>query len=104
MPLFTIVDGKMKWRRDIIIVTFLSVLLFFTISLLSILPYLIPFRESIATWGLDIGWPYNFYHEYHIGDNSFLGGWTLKTLIMDCVIIWVGTLFGYFLIKLKSKK
>jgi hypothetical protein len=100
----------MQWNviiSDLLKSTILSVLIFFTISFLSIFPYLIPFRESSATWGLEIGWPYKFYNEYHIGDNSFLGGWTLKTLITDCAIIWVVTYVGYFLFKrisAKSKK
>ncbi len=77
--------------------TILSILTFFSISFLTIIPQLIPFAGNYEMLG-DIGFPLVYYNQF-LASDSILGGWDLTNLLLDCAITWVAVTGAYVLYK-----
>ena len=85
----------MKW-------TGLSILIFFSISFLTILFQLYsPLNRSGHFYGISIGFPFEFYYELMIDCPESNHGWKSMNLIWDSLMVWVLTI-GAGMIKWKK--
>jgi len=91
-------------KQDIILIlkgTLLSILLFFSVSFLSVLSSISPFSRIGDCLDLKIGFPFTYYRLFSI-DYGFQGGWIADKLLLDCLLYWVVITGFYFLIKRKK--
>lgn len=80
--------------------TFLSVLVFFSVSFLSILFQInSPINRIKDYYELEIGFPFMYYHEFFVDCPIPNSGWFLGNLLLDCLITWVIITGGYVFIK-----
>lgn len=67
----------------------LSILIFFSISFISVLAsILIPINQTVGYTILKIGLPWTYYEQFMVG-NQLHHGWKLDKLILDCVLTWL---------------
>ena len=85
-------------ERKILIGTVLSILIFFSISFLTVLFQInSPLNEiSNDYYEMEIGFPFVYYREFMVDCPSRNTGWNTKNLILDTGIIWMLTI-GVFL-------
>lgn len=90
--------------NDIVFGTILSILTFFSVSFLFVIYRISPITMG-DTYKLEIGFPYEYYHQFLLSGNPFLNsGWNINNLLIDCFIYWV-TIAGLYLIyKAKTRK
>lgn len=72
--------------------TVLSVLVFFSISFVTVLTHILPFHyyRSNESYKLEIGFPFTFYEQFWLnGSNLPNSGWTLNNLFYDCLLTWL---------------
>jgi len=91
--------------------TLLSILIFFSISFLTILFDIhSPLRILDAHYELTIGFPFEYYNQFWMRsptspNGHFLhGGWNGVNLILDCFIAWSLTIVIWFSIFYINKK
>ena len=90
--------------KSIIQSFFISVILFFAISFLSLLPFLnSPFIERVGFKGIRFGFPYNIYYDFIIDCNQLNHSWNGNNIIWNFIIILI-FVFGIQLILKKLKK
>lgn len=85
--------------------TLLSILVFFSISLISIILQLSPFHYflDMENYQLTIGYPSTYYYQFWVNGNSFPNfRWFIKYLIADCFLTWVFVIVIYFKAKRKT--
>lgn len=68
----------------------MSILIFFSISFLTILHFLIrPIDKILGYRSLEIGFPLKYYEQFRIGCNTH-HGWYLDNLLVDMIITVLG--------------
>lgn len=83
--------------------TFISIILFFVISFLSILPQIHPLTHVGERHIFEIGFPFVYYFEW-IDKTHFLVGWKQKGLFLDCMLVWSFVLFVSLTYRLYKRK
>ena len=83
--------------------TLLSVLIFFSISFITIVLQLPPFQDY-DTNKIKIGFPWQFYYQFCIERCDYRHGWDIVYWFYDCVLTWVITMILYWLISFKKYK
>ena len=87
--------------------TLLSILVFFSISFITFLTNINPFRYYgiNESYHLEIGFPFTYYYEIlYSGSISPNTQWNLSYLFYDCLITWVIVTGAYVLTKRLRKK
>lgn len=85
--------------------TLLSILIFFSISFITILMQIGPFHYYglNETYKLDIGFPFKYYGQFWVSkSNTPNSGWHLKNLFLDCLLTWILVVGLYVWIKKKK--
>jgi len=81
--------------RVIVKGTLLSILLFFSISFLTVLSQLLFTSEP---YSLEIGFPFEYYRQFLLRGSDFLNTeWNRTNLWLDCFITWFFATGLYFL-------
>lgn len=96
--------NRLKHWKTILLGTALSILVFFSISFLSILAQINPlyYYKSTETYNLDIGFPLKFYGQFWLrGSEIPNSSWHPINLFYDCVLTWLVVTGLYYLIKRK---
>jgi hypothetical protein len=83
--------------------TFISILVFFSISFFSVLLQLNSPINRQSNSNLDIGFPFIYYSQFIVDNPIPNSGWKLKFLLIDCLITWL-VITGSYLILKKNKK
>jgi hypothetical protein len=86
-------------NKKFIIGTFLSILVFFSVSFLTILTQLNSPLKRYERFEHKIGFPYSYYHEFMVDCPIPNSGWNIKHLIFDCLITWMFVTGLYLIIK-----
>lgn len=74
--------------------------IFFAISFLTVLPHLnSPLNRTETLSNLDIGFPLAYYHEFMVDCPTANSGWNVKNLILDGVIVWLGTFIIFLAVR-----
>jgi len=92
-------------KRKILIGTVLSILIFFSISFLTILFQINSPLNEIPNdyYEMEIGFPLVYYREFMVDSPSRNTAWNTKNLILDTGIIWILTISAIlFFTKSKS--
>lgn len=82
-------------------VTFQSAILFFAVSFLTVLYYILPEafnlpKETQTPYGINIGFPFQYYERFWINEGYPNEGWDVNNLFYDCVLVWLFTFVFYF--------
>ena len=89
-------------RKSIIHGTLLSVLIFFTISFITVLFQIqSPLNRDSVVLEFEIGFPFVYYQEFLMDCTSLHAGWYPLNLLWDCAIIWVLTVGFYEVLRRK---
>ena len=76
--------------RKLIVGTILSVLVFFSISFVTVLTQInSPLHRINDYYELEIGFPFEYYHESMVDCPIPNSGWNINNLIIDSVITWI---------------
>jgi len=98
----------MKNLRIILTGTLLSILVFFSISFLSILPQINPIHkyEEGEAYRLKIGWPFRFYEQFFISGSESIpnSGWHKPNLFYNCLLTWIMVTGLYCIASVRKKK
>ncbi|AFM02842.1 hypothetical protein Fleli_0362 [Bernardetia litoralis DSM 6794] len=84
-------------------VTFQSAVLFFTVSFLTVLYDILPNYLNLPkkrAYGINIGFPFQYYERFWLDINSPNEDWNLNNLFYDCVLFWL-LMFVFVLFKNK---
>ena len=85
--------------------TFLSILVFLSVSFITFLTQINPlhYYKSSETYKLDIGFPFIYYQQFWLSGSSIPNsGWTINNLFYDCLITWV-VVTGIYFLKQRTK-
>lgn len=83
--------------------TFLSILVFFAVSFLSILFQMPPFQYQ--KFPAYIGFPFSYYNQFWPGGSCIPNsGWNIDYLMYDCMLTWILVTGAYVMIKRKKFK
>lgn len=89
----------MRLLKSLMFGTLLSILFFFSISFITVLFEVnIPFNRPDA-FGMSIGWPLTYYHEFNAGNSAPNSGWYMQNLLFDMALTWAIVTAIYTLIK-----
>ena len=92
--------------KKITTVTILSILIFFSISFITILCQINPlhYYKDNEKYKLYIGFPFKYYNQFFVDESPIPNsGWNLKNLFFDCLITYIAVIGIYFTFK-KFKK
>jgi hypothetical protein len=95
----------MKSWQNLFKATALSILIFLSISFLTILVNIAPFRfyENNEMYKMEIGFPFTYYSQFWVGNSIFPNfGWNVPNLLLDCLLTWVFIVGIYFWFKQKK--
>ena len=87
--------------------TVLSVLVFFSVSFITVLTQLNPLRnyKHSEVFNLDIGFPFTYHSQFWISGSTIPNsGWTINNLFYDCFITWVVVTGLYYLTRRAKKQ
>lgn len=94
---------KSKRILDILYATFFSILVFFSISFVSVLFQVnSPLHRWEEVYEFEMGFPFVFYYEFMIDCAIPIAGWIPSNLMLDFLIVWFISIGIYFLSKKKS--
>lgn len=82
----------MKKMKHILIGTILSILVFFSISFLTVLTQINPFHyyKNEEIYQLNIGFPLIYYHQFWLSGSKIPNsGWTVNYLFYDSILTWI---------------
>lgn len=90
---------KTKFVRTMFFGTFLSILVFFSISFITILTQINPlhYYKDNETYKLDIGFPFKYYGQFFAGDTIPNSGWTPNNLFYDWLLTLIIVTGLYYL-------
>jgi len=92
-----------KLIKQIFSGTVLSILIFFSLSFLTILFQInSPSNRMRDYYELKIGFPFQYYYEFMVDCPIPNSGWDINNLILDCIIIWI-LVTGLYLIVKRNK-
>jgi len=87
--------------KHLVTSTGLSILVFFSISFISILTQINPLHtyKNHEVYDFNIGYPFMYYEQFMVRGNGGIpnSGWDIPYLISDCFITWLLTMAIYFL-------
>lgn len=79
----------MRIIKQVFIGTLLSILVFFSISFLTVLFQIhSPINRELSN-DLKIGFPYTYYHEFIVDCPYPNSGWMVNNLSLDCIFTWL---------------
>ena len=81
----------MSYLRQLVIYTFFSILVFFSVSFITVLSQINPvhYYGENETYKLDIGYPYNYYNQYFVSGMQIpLSAWEGRNLLLDMFLTW----------------
>lgn len=85
------------------IATILSILVFFSISFVTVLTQInSPLHRIYDYYELEIGFPFRYYHEFMVDCPIPNSGWNINNLILDCAITWI-VVTGLYLVVKRNK-
>ena len=85
--------------------TLLSILIFFSISFLTVLFQInSPLHRIKDTYELKIGFPFEYYYEFWVDCPIPNSGWIVNNLMLDCGITWIVTLGIMMIINRRKTK
>ncbi|KGO82558.1 hypothetical protein Q763_05540 [Flavobacterium beibuense F44-8] len=76
----------------------LSILVFFSVSFIMILPQLNPLSDTYG-FNIKIGFPFVYYYQFWAGHDFLNWEWKIINLILDCLITWVAVTGIYYFIE-----
>lgn len=82
--------------------TLLSVLIFFSVSFVTVLTQINSPIHRYDRFEHEIGFPFTYYHEFMVDCPIPNSGWIIHNLILDCGITWI-TVTGLYLIIKRNK-
>ncbi len=84
--------------------TLLSILIFFSISFLTVLFQInSPLNHHEGNYEMRIGFPFEYYHEFMVDCPMINSGWIMKNLLLDCGLIWLITVVVFLQLYKKNK-
>ena len=85
---------------DLVYGTFLSILVFFSISFFTVLFQInSPINRFKDVYELKIGFPFTYYHQFMVDCPIPSSGWNLSHLFWNCLIYWIVVTGVFLLIK-----
>jgi len=100
--------SNQKLIRNLISGTLLSILIFFSVSFVSVLAQINPIHnyKNGEPYRFDIGFPFRFYQQFWLrGNNIPNSGWFTDNLFYDCVLTWLVIVGLYILTqRIRNKK
>ena len=95
--------SKTRLAKTIFTGTLLSILVFFSISFITVLIQISPLHKHYETYKLDIGFPFKYYGQFWLSGSTMPNsGWTLSNLFYDCFLTWSVVTVIYFLTQSKK--
>ena len=85
--------------RNLIFGTLLSILIFFSVSFITVLTQINSPIHRYEYFEHKIGFPFKFYHEFMVDCPIPNSGWNINNLILDCLITWIIVTGLYLIIK-----
>ncbi|MUV02958.1 hypothetical protein GN157_04475 [Flavobacterium rakeshii] len=79
----------------------LSILVFFSVSFIMILPQLNPLSNTYG-FNIKIGFPFVYYYQFWAGHDFLNWEWKIINLILDCLITWIVVTGIYYFIKKRN--
>lgn len=79
--------------------TLLSILVFLSISFISVLVQINSPLQRDVLIGREIGFPLTYYYEFMVDCSIPNSGWNLKNLILDSVLTWLVVIGSYLFFK-----
>lgn len=83
--------------------TLLSILIFFSISFITVLFHINSPFHRMHNNGLKIGFPFEYYQQFMVDCPIPNSSWNLNNLIMDCGITWGMTMLFIMFMNNKNK-
>lgn len=93
--------------KKLVYISLISALLFFSVSLFTILNYLEMTNEewSSIKYKIKIGFPFSYYELFWLDCISPNRGWYVKNLVYDVFIFWFITFIGFLMVmRIKEKR
>ena len=97
--------NKPNHIRTIFTGTLLSLLIFFSISFITVLTQINPlhYYRKNETYKLEIGFPFTYYGQFWLSGSTIPNsGWTINNLFYECLLTWVVVTGIYFLTQRKK--
>lgn len=97
--------NKLKLVRVILTGTLLSILVFLSISFITVLTEINPlhYYGNHEQYKLDIGFPFTYYGQFWLSGNTIPNsGWTINYLFYDCFLTWTIVTGIYYLTQLSK--
>jgi hypothetical protein len=94
--------SKPKLLRTIFTATLLSILVFLSVSFITVLTQINPlhYYKKHEPYKLEIGFPFEYYHQFWVSGSTIPNsGWTINNFFYDCLITWAVVTGVYILIK-----
>lgn len=87
----------MKYIKAIINATLLAVLVFFSISFLTVLKYINPVirHKWSYDYSMEIGFPFSYYGQFWMKEGLH-NGWHPSGLLFDIILTWLVVVVLYF--------
>ena len=98
--------SSLKIIKYIFVGTIISVLIFFSISFITILGQISPvhFYKNNEAYQLNVGFPFTYFSQFWVsGSNYPNSGWKGDYLLYDCFLTWL-LVTGTYLILVNRKK
>ena len=92
--------SKLKLAWTIFKGTLISILVFLSISFITVLTQINPlhYYKNNEAYKLDIGFPFKYYGQFWLTGNSIPNsGWTVDHLFYDCLLTWFVVTGLYYL-------
>lgn len=84
--------------------TLFSILIFFSISFLTVLFQLnSPLNRFEEDYELKVGFPFQYYRQFIVSCKTPNSGWNVENLLLDCGITWMLTILLFIAINRKNK-
>lgn len=88
--------------RKLIYGTVLSILIFFSVSFLTVLSQLnTPLSRVGKNYKLSIGFPFEYYDQFLVNYTCLHTSWNIKNLILNCAITWGLTILALMISRKK---
>lgn len=84
--------------RHFAYITLFSILIFFSISFITVLTQIHSPFHRLAAYELRIGFPLTYYYQFPV-QKTIIAGWNVQNLFWDCLITWISVTGVYFFFK-----
>ena len=99
--------SKLKIANHLFVGTLLSILIFFSISFITILVQINPlhYYKKNEAYELNLGFPFTYYTQFWVSGNNYPNsGWSGHYLLYDCFLTWLFVGGIYFIFVNRKKK